>query len=179
MSTVRAVMPETKPMPPQPMPLTGETRCRVERLSAGALFSVQMADLGEFCDFAAGWNLDHQFAGHEKRHISASGFVTSGLQLAFVHQTGDCCWQGTSPNGSVTLQVPLGGAQSFTHCGRNIEPLQMAMSRSGEAFELLAQSGTSHLRQRYWRLSPISCSAEWSRESWSQQSLGSWKAEEE
>ena len=117
----------------------------MKTLPAGALFSVDTADFGEFCDFAVGWNLDHQLIGRQRARIGVSGFITPSLQLAFVQQTGDCCWQGTSPSGSVTLQVSLGGSAGTTHCGRSIEPLQMAISRSSEPFELLAQSGASHL----------------------------------
>ena len=145
MSTAFAALTGNDAPPQGSAPAIARNRCSVKTLPAGALFSVDTADFGEFCDFAVGWNLDHQLIGRQKARIGVSGFITPSLQLAFVQQTGDCCWQGTSPSGSVTLQVSLGGSAGTTHCGRSIEPLQMAISRSSEPFELLAQSGASHL----------------------------------
>lgn len=120
-------------------------RCSLKKLPAGELISVDTDDLGEFCDFAAKWSLDHQPIGAKRPHISVSGLTTRMFQLAFLRQTGDCCWQGVTPNGTVSLGVPLDNSEAMSHCGRGIGKLQMAVTRSGEDFEIVAQSGARHL----------------------------------
>lgn len=130
---------------PQSNSAAANKRCSVESFPAGSLISVDTAEPGDFCDFAADWNLDHQPIGGDKPQISVSGFSTPLFQLAFLEQTGDCCWQGVTPQGTVTLGTPLDESEAISHCGRSIGKLQMAISRSGEDFEVVAQSGARHL----------------------------------
>jgi len=128
---------------PNPAPMGG--RCSVEKFSAGSLISVDTRDLVDFCDFARDWRLDHQPIGGKNLHLSVRGLNTSLFQLAFLQQAGDCCWQGVTPAGTVSLGVPLDDSEPISHCGRGIGKLQMAITRSGEDFEVVAQSGASHL----------------------------------
>ena len=129
----------------QPNSAPSGGRCSLVKFPAGSLISVDTADLGDFCDFARDWSLDHQPIGAKKLHLSVRGFSTPLFQLAFLRQTGDCCWQGVTPSGTVSVGVPLDDSEPISHCGRSIGKLQMAITRSGEDFEVVAQSGARHL----------------------------------
>jgi len=120
-------------------------RFNLEKFPAGVLLSVDTADPGEFCDLAAKWRLDYQPIGGNKPQMAVSGFSTPVFQLAFLQQTGDCCWQGVTPQGAVSLGVPLEDSEAISHCGRSIGKLQMAITRSGEHFEVVAKSRARHL----------------------------------
>jgi AraC family transcriptional regulator, ethanolamine operon transcriptional activator len=129
----------------QPHSAATNGRCSVEKFPSGSLISVDTADPGDFCDFAADWSLDHQPIGAQKLYISVCGFSTPRFELAFLRQAGDCCWQGVTPGGTISLGVPLDGSEPISHCGRSIGKLQMAITRSGEDFEVVAPSGARHL----------------------------------
>lgn len=120
-------------------------RCRLEKLAGGALFSVDTTDFEEFCEFALGWNLDHQVIGKQKPHITMSGVITPAFQLAIVEQTGGYCSQGTNPKGATSIAVPLDEGRPMIHCGCSIGARQMAITRSGDEFELINRSGAHHL----------------------------------
>lgn len=79
MSTVVAALVANEAAPSGLASAIAGNRCSVKKLPGGAIFSVDTADFGESCDFAVGWNLDHQLIGREKAHIGESGFIgTSG-----------------------------------------------------------------------------------------------------
>lgn len=126
------------------IPLIGKS-CRVQSQPGGALISVDTTDFEEFCDFAAGWNLDHQLVGRQKPHITMTAVVTGNFQLGIVKQEGGYCSQGTNPKGTTSIVVPLDEKRPMIHCGRDIEPRQMAIADCGNGFELINRFGANHL----------------------------------
>ncbi len=125
-------------------PVTGR-RCYIEKMGAGALISVDTTDFEEFCDFALGWNIDHQLMGREKPHITMSGVATPILQLAIVQQSAGYSSQGMNPKGAFSVAVPLDEARTMIHCGHIVEPLEMATVHSGADFEVLNRAGAHHV----------------------------------
>ena len=111
----------------QPNSAPSGGRCSLVKFPAGSLISVDTADLGDFCDFARDWSLDHQPIGAKKLHLSVRGFSTPLFQLAFLRQTGDCCWQGVTPSGTVSVGVPLDDGESPS------ETLRQARAKSSLA----------------------------------------------
>lgn len=124
--------------------LTG-SNCRLERMSAGAIVSVDTADFEEFCDFAVGWNLDHQLIGRNKPHIQMFIVMTPALQLAMVESSAGYCSQGQNPKGSLSIAVPLDESRPMVHCGHNVDGPDMAVVHTGQGFELLNRTGARHV----------------------------------
>jgi AraC family transcriptional regulator, ethanolamine operon transcriptional activator len=120
-------------------------RCNLERFSSGAIISVDKADFEEFCDFAIGWNIDHQLIGRTKPDMNTYVVMTPDVQLAMVQSSAGYSSQGQNPKGSMSIAVPLDESRPMVHCGHNVDGPEMAVVRTGQGFELVNRSGAHHL----------------------------------
>ena len=119
--------------------------CDLKRFSSGAVASVNTNDFEEFCDFAVGWNLDHQLIGRSKPQINMFIVMTPALQLAMVQSSAGYSSQGQNPKGSLSIAVPLDETRPMVHCGQNVDGPEMAIVHTGLGFELLNPTGAHHV----------------------------------
>ena len=119
--------------------------CNLKRFSSGAIVSVDTSDFEEFCDFAVGWNLDHQLIGRNKPHIKMSLVMTPVLQLAMVQSSAGYSSQGQNPKGSLSIAVPLDESRPMVHCGHNVDGLNTVVVNPGQGLEMIYRTGAHHL----------------------------------
>lgn len=132
------------PCPGSPAPI-GRRTCQVVRLAAGAIIHVDTNDFEEFRHFTLGWNIEHQLIGAKKTHIKMASVMTKNMQLARVQHLNGYSSQGEGPKGMVSIAVPLDEARPMIHRGRGIDPMEMILHHSGEAYELTNRNGADHL----------------------------------
>ncbi|MBV8569490.1 MAG: helix-turn-helix transcriptional regulator [Acidobacteriaceae bacterium] len=116
----------------------------MEKFRLGALVSVDTRDFEEFCDFAAGWDIDHQLIGRTRPRMTVAGLIAPGLQLALVEQAAPYSSQGQNPTGMISVAVSLDQRRPMIHRGHSLDQLQVAITRTGEGFELLNRVGAQH-----------------------------------
>ncbi len=121
------------------------SRCCLERMPAGTIISVDTTDFEEFCDFAVGWNIDHQLIGRKKPRLELSMVTTPALQLGLVRSSAGYCSQGENPIGTVSIAVPIDDARPMIYSGRRVDQRHMAVCRTGAGFEMINRAGAHHL----------------------------------
>jgi AraC-like DNA-binding protein len=107
---------------------------------AARVVSIDTHEFDEFNECAAGWAVQHHVLG-ASCHSSAFLVATPSLQVAFVQHTTGYSSQGATPPGTISVACPVDDARPMVLRGHLVEPLQLALSRSGDGYECLCRFG--------------------------------------